>query len=250
MEFNLWHVGAIVAVGFAQGFLNIVAGGGAFLVLPMLTFLGMDLAMANGTNRIAILLQSVSGATSFHRDKILSLRSALPLALVATLGATAGAFTAVKVDKATLNIVVAGLISVMAVLLLGKPEMWEGRKDRRWPRWMTCALFAGIGFYGGFIQAGAGLFISWGLAAAAGVDLVEGNAIKSVIIGCYTAVSLAIFFVNGMVDPPVGLVLAVGSVMGAWVGAKFTVAKGNRWIRRILAVVVIVSAAKMIGDVL
>ena len=86
MEFNLWHVGAIVAVGFAQGFLNIVAGGGAFLVLPMLTFLGMDLAMANGTNRIAILLQSVSGATSFHRDKILSLRSALPLALVLAAG--------------------------------------------------------------------------------------------------------------------------------------------------------------------
>ncbi|OPZ58663.1 MAG: hypothetical protein BWY88_00971 [Synergistetes bacterium ADurb.Bin520] len=82
------------------------------------------------------------------------------------------------------------------------------------------------------------------------MDLVEGNAIKSVIIGCYTAVSLAIFFVNGMVDPPVGLVLAVGSVMGAWIGAKFTVAKGNRWIRRILVVVVIVSAAKMIGDVL
>lgn len=250
MGLGFWQYGAIVAVGLAQGFLNTVAGGGTLLVLPLLSFLGMDLAMANGTNRIAILLQSVSGAASFRRENTLSFRVALPLALAATLGAAAGALTAAKVDKQTLNLVIAGLISVMAVLLLGKPSMWEGRKEKLWPSWAVYATFVGLGFYGGFIQAGAGFFLSWGLAVAAGVDLVEGNAIKAVIIGSYTTISLAIFFFNGLVHVPVGLVLAAGSMVGAWLGAKFTVAKGNRWIRWILALVVLVSAGKMVWDVL
>lgn len=250
MDLGVWQYAAIVLVGLAQGFLNTVAGGGSLLVLPLLSFLGMDLAVANGTNRIAILLQSVSGAASFRQQKTLSFRVALPLALAATLGAAAGALTAAKVDHDTLNLVIAALISIMAVLLLGKPSMWEGRKDKRWPSWAVYATFLGLGFYGGFIQAGVGFFLSWGLAVAAGVDLVEGNAIKSVIIGCYTTVSLAIFFWNGMVDVPVGLVLAAGSVGGAWLGAKFTVAKGNQWIRWILALVVLVSAVKMVWDVL
>ncbi|MFH2115464.1 MAG: sulfite exporter TauE/SafE family protein [Spirochaetota bacterium] len=245
----LWYQWlGIGSVGILQGFLNTVAGGGSFLALPALTFLGMDLSTANGTNRISILFQSLSGSTSFYRSKVLSFKLALPLAAAATLGATAGTFIAINVDKRILNLVIAALISVMAILLVVRPGMWEARKQTQVPKPLIWLLFFVIGVYGGFIQAGVGFFFTWALATAVGMDLVTGNAVKTVIIGTYTLVSLVIFFINGLVHIPIGLVLAAGSMVGASLGAKFTVAKGNRWVRWILAVVVVASAVKMVWD--
>lgn len=250
MNLEWYHWAGIAVIGVVQGFFNTVAGGGSLLVLPALTFLGMDLAVANGTNRIAILLQSVSGAASFRNRKITFLRNALPLAAASTLGAVAGTFIAISVDRRILNLVMAVLISVMAVLLIAKPKMWEQQKTDCWPKVAVYALFFAIGIYGGFIQAGVGFFFSWALVSAAGTDLVKGNAMKTVIIGSYTVISLSIFLMNGMVHIPIGLVLAVGSMTGAALGAHFTVVKGNQWVRWVLAAVVIVSAGKMVYDVL
>jgi uncharacterized membrane protein YfcA len=250
MELASYHWIGIVLIGILQGFLNTVAGGGSLLVLPALTFLGMDLAVANGTNRVAILFQSISGAASFRQQKALSLKVAMPLAAASTLGAIVGTFLAVNVDKRVLNLVIAFLISIMAVLLVFNPKMWEGKQERRWPKWAVYSIFFAVGIYGGFIQAGVGFFFSWALALAAGMDLVSGNAIKTIIIGCYTTVSLGMFFMNGLVNLPVGLVLALGSMGGAVLGAKFTVAKGNKWVRWVLAVVVVISATKMVLDAL
>lgn len=243
-----YHWVGIGVVGLLQGFLNTVAGGGSFIALPALTFLGMDISMVNGTNRISILFQSISGSASFHKNKVLSFKVAMPLAAAATLGATAGTFIAINVDTTVLNLVIAVLISVMAILLVVRPGMWEAKKQSRVPKQFVWLLFFGIGVYGGFIQAGVGFFFTWALAAAVGMDLVSGNAIKTVVIGTYTLVSLVIFFINGLVHIPIGLVLAAGGTVGALLGVKFTVVKGNRWIRWILAVVVILSAVKMVGD--
>ena len=177
-----------------------------------------------------------------------SLRAALPLAAITTLGAIVGTCVAVQVDKRMLNLVIGVLIALMGVLLVTKPKLWEGQAQRRHPKWVVYGVFFLVGIYGGFIQAGVGFFFSGALALVAGFDLVNGNALKTVIIGCYTTISLIIFYVNGMVDVPVGLILAVGSMIGAVLGAKFTVSKGNNWVRYVLTVVVVISAAKMIMD--
>lgn len=250
IDLQWFHWAGIVIIGILQGFLNTVAGGGTLIALPALTFLGLDLAVANGTNRISILLQSVSGALSFKKKGALALKTALPLAVASTLGAVLGTFIAIQVDKKVLNIVIAVLISGMAVLLIAKPKMWEEQKATKLPKLAIYAIFFAIGIYGGFIQAGVGFFFAWALVVAGGTDLVKGNAIKTIIIGSYTAISLAMFMYKGLVHIPIGLVLALGSMIGAWLGAHFTVAKGNKWVRWVLAVVVIVSAVKMVWDVL
>ncbi len=249
MDFSPFLWTGIFFVGIVAGFFNTIGGGGSLLVLPFLSFLGMDVALVNGTNRIAIVLQSAAGAETYRRKDVLSLQTALPLAGITTLGSILGTFLAININRQHLNISVAVLISLMAVLLVFKPEMWEKQHETRLSKGAVFVTFFAIGIYGGFIQAGVGFLLTWGLALAAGTDLVRGNAIKMVIVGIYNVVSLAIFYKNGLVDIPVGLILAAGSMIGAILGAKFAVAKGNRVIRWILAVVVISSAAKMIFDV-
>lgn len=242
------HWTGIVILGIASGFINTLAGGGSLLVIPALLFIGMDLSVVNGTNRIAILLQSIVAAAGFRKHKVLDLREALPLTVSATIGAFVGTFIAIRADGKALNLAIAALISAMAVLLIAKPRLWEEEKPRRIPAWAVYTVFFAVGIYGGFIQAGVGFFLSGALVLAGGKDLVKGNAIKPVIVGAYTIVSLAMFLAKGLVNIPVGLVLAAGSMLGAWLGARFTVAKGNTWIRWILAAAVIASAVKMVWD--
>ncbi len=250
MDFSPVLLTGIFFVGVVSGFFNTIGGGGSLLVLPFLSFLGMDVAVANGTNRLAIVLQSIAGAETYRKKGVLCFRTALPLAGITTLGSILGTFLAITIDRQYLNLSVAFFISLMAVLLVFKPEMWEKQHDARLSKTGIFFVFFFIGIYGGYIQAGVGFFLTWGLALAGGVDLVRGNAIKMVIVGLYNVVSLAIFYKNGMVDIPVGLVMAGGSMVGAVIGARFAVAKGNTWIRWILAAVVIISAVRMVFDAL
>jgi len=238
----------IFFVGVVSGFFNTIGGGGSLLVLPFLSFLGMDVAVANGTNRLAIVLQSIAGGEAYRKKGVLCFRTALPLAGITTLGSILGTFLAITIDRQYLNLSVAVFISLMAVLLVFKPEMWEKQHEARLSKTGIFFVFFFIGIYGGFIQAGVGFFLTWGLARAVGVDLLRGNAIKLAIVGLYNVISLAIFYRNGMVDIPVGLIMAGGSMVGAVIGARFAVAKGNTWIRWILAAVVIISAVKMVFD--
>lgn len=234
--------------GILAGFLNTVAGGGSLLVLPLLVFSGLDMGVANATNRVAILLQSVTASRSFIRGGALETREMLPVALVASLGSLAGTLVAIKLDENALRGVIGLVILLMAFLLVFKPTMWEERRAMSLPHWLMVMIFFLIGIYGGFVQAGVGFFLIWALVGLGGRDLVQANAAKVFIVGCFTAVSLALFASNGMVRLGTGLILAFGSMIGAHLGARFTLTKGNRLIRWILAMTVMASAGKMLWD--
>lgn len=240
---------AIFLAGILSGFLNTVAGGGSLLVLPLLVFSGLDMGVANATNRVAIFLQSLTAARSFLRAGALDLRKSAAAVLPAALGALTGTIVAIRLDETLLRGSIGVLILVMAVLLVFKPSMWERPRQARMPAWLHGAFFFLIGVYGGFVQAGVGFFLIWALVGLGGRDLVQANAEKVFLVGCFTAVSLALFASQGLVRVGTGLVLASGSMIGAHLGARFTVTKGNRVIRWILALMVMASAIKMLWDV-
>ncbi|MDO9508269.1 MAG: sulfite exporter TauE/SafE family protein [Thermovirgaceae bacterium] len=234
-------------LGGVTGFLNVVAGGGSLLSLPFLIFLGLDASSANATNRVAILLQNIVAVWQFRRDKALSMRESLSLAIPASIGAIGGTMLAVQIDERFLKIAIALLISLMAVMLVAKPNMWETHRETAWPAWGKWLLFFGIGVYGGFIQAGVGFLLIWALAGAVGKDLVRANGLKAAIVLCYTIVSFAIFYSRGLVNMEYGLVLAIGSMAGGWIGTRFSVVRGNKWIRCVLVVMVVISAFHMLS---
>jgi len=238
----------IFVSGILSGFLNTVAGGGSLLVLPLLVFSGLDMGVANATNRVAILLQSLVAARGFYREGALDLRRSSAAVLPAVIGALAGTHVAIRLDEQILRASIALLILVMAVLLVFRPSMWEKPRRIQMPFPVHAVLFFLIGVYGGFVQAGVGFFLIWALVGLGGRDLVQANAEKVFLVGCFTAVSLALFASQGLVRLGTGLVLASGSMIGAQLGARFAVEKGNRVIRLILAAMVMASAVKMLWD--
>jgi uncharacterized membrane protein YfcA len=206
--------------------------------------------VANGTNRVAILLQNVVGVSSFRRQQMLDLRRGLMLAAPAVLGSVVGAQIAVSLDEEVMRRVIGALMVAMLLVLIIRPRRWlEGRPEAldRHPSWIQLTIFCGIGIYGGFIQAGVGIFLLAGLVLSAGYDLVRANAVKVLIVLCFTAFALIVFAVNGQVRLSIGLILALGNMSGAWVASRMAVKRGAGFVRWLLMGVVIVSAVVLLG---
>ena len=137
----------------------------------------------------------------------------------------------------------------MFFLMLYKPEQWiKQRTDevKAKPSIIQLVIFFGIGFYGGFIQAGVGFFLLAGLVLGAGFDLLKANAIKVLIVLAFTIVALGVFIYNDQVDYKLGLLLGVGSMIGAWVATHVAIKGGSAFIRWFVLVAVFVFAVKLL----
>jgi uncharacterized membrane protein YfcA len=247
---TILSAGLVIGVGFCSGFLNVLAGGGSLLSIPLLVFMGLDVSVANATNRVGVLFQNVVAAHQFHKKSLVTVEDSAFFGLPAMAGALVGTFGAVNLDERYLSVAVAILITAMAVLLLVKPDMWEREREVPVSKWIIAVFMFIIGIYGGFVQAGVGFFLLWAIVGAAGKDLLHANALKVVIVALFTTLSLAIFLYHGLVDFYLGTLLAIGNFVGGAMGARFAILKGNRWLRWILSIVVTVSAVQMLVNVL
>lgn len=247
MDWYLYPV--IIGAGFIAGYINTLAGSGSLITLPVLMFIGLPANIANGTNRIAILLQTLVATGSFKKQKILNIRHGLILAVPAVIGAIVGAQIAVSLDERMMRRTIGILMVIMLIVIITKPKQWlEGKKEIiERPSWLQLLIFFAIGVYGGFIQAGVGIFLLMGLVLGAGYDLVRANAVKVLIAFCFTVFALAVFLIHNQVRWGVGLILAVGNMAGAWVAARMAVKRGAKFVRWLLIAVIIVAASKFLG---
>jgi len=247
MEWLLYLL--VVFVGVITGFINTLAGSGSLLTLPLLIFMGLPANVANGTNRIAILLQSIVGVASFKQKKVFEWKDGIWLTIPATVGALIGAIVAVDLNELILNRIIGGLLILMFFIILYKPETWINQQaDSVTPKptFLRIIVFFAIGFYGGFIQAGVGFFLLAGLVLGAGYDLLKANAVKVLIVLVYTIVALIVFVVNKQVDYFLGIILGVGSMLGAWIATHVAVKRGAGFIRWILLITVFAFAIKLL----
>lgn len=238
----------VIFTGFISGFLNTVAGGGSLLALPVLIFIGLPPSVANGTNRIAILAQNVTGIAGFRSKGIFIFPYNLWLSLSAFTGAVLGAMIAVDISGELFNKILAAVIIIAVVYpLVGKKIRNKGKQEKmsRKYRILGIIIFFFIGIYGGFIQAGVGFLIISALTMVNGLTLVRSNSIKVFVICIYNISALFIFIMEGKIAWIPGLVMAVGNSSGAWIASRLSVKKGDKWIEIFLIVAVVIMAVKL-----
>jgi len=246
---DIWLYLLVVAVGFAAGFINTLAGSGSLLTLPLLIFLGLPANVANGTNRISILLQSIVAVREFKQQKVFEWKEGIWLTIPATIGSFVGAALAINLNNDVMNKVIGGLLVFMFFLMLYKPDKWvkehAGSINAK-PSLLQFIIFFGIGMYGGFIQAGVGFFLLAGLVLGAGYNLVKANAIKLVIVLVFTIAALGVFIYNNQVDYKLGFILGIGSMGGAWVASRMAIKRGAGFVRWIVLTAIFVFAIKLL----
>ena len=237
----------LFGVGLIAGFINVTAGGGSTLTLPVLIFLGLESSIANGTNRVAILLQNISAVYSFKQEKYHQFETSIKFALLTLPGAVLGVLLAVNLDDAIfqkiLGIIMIGIIISM---LIPNKNVANENETGKISLPVYISMF-GIGFYGGFIQVGVGFLLMASLRYSMKLNLVLVNMHKVFIVLIYTIPALLIFIITDNINWIFGLCLAAGNVVGGWWGAKASVKKGEGFIKVVLAAAVFIMAIKLLG---
>ena len=241
---------ALIVSGVFVGFINTLAGGGTIISIALFMVLGLPANIANGTNRIAVILQNMTSVGSFAQQKVLDFRKGTWLAIPTIVGSIIGAQLAVDIQEELFRKAMAIIMIVMLFFIIYKPSAWlKGQSilvKQKVTIWQYIIFFF-IGIYGGFIQVGVGYFLLAGIVLGAGYDLVKANAIKVWIVLLYTPFALVVFLLNGQVNWKFGLIHAIGNITGAWIASKWAVAWGTNLVRWVIVVVIIVFSSDLLG---
>ena len=253
---EIWQIPVIFTVGVVAGFINTLAGGGSLITLPMLIFLGLPSAVANGTNRLAITVQSIFAVTGFRRKGVSNFKFSLLMSGPVLVGAVVGAQLAINISDVLFKKILAVIMLLVLGLILWNPirkrysnalnesSMTDFSRTRCLVMMIT---FFFIGIYGGFIQAGIGFMIIAVLTTMSGLNLVETNSHKVFIVGINAFFALLVFIFNSKICWPVGFALAAGNGLGGWIGSHLAVTKGERFIRIVLIICVVAMAVRLLA---
>ncbi|CAM1344310.1 sulfite exporter TauE/SafE family protein [Tenacibaculum amylolyticum] len=238
----------LILVGLIAGVINTIAGGGSLLTLPMLIFMGLPSNIANGTNRIAILIQNIFSIAGFKSKGVSAYPFSLYIGIAALLGSLVGARIAVDIKGETFNRILAIVMVVVVVLMVLKPKTSLKEVEEQLTGkylWLSLIIFFFIGIYGGFIQAGTGLFMLLAMSSINHFSLVKANAAKVMVAFIYTIGAVVVFALNDKISWKHGLILAIGNSTGAWFASRWSVNKGDNLVKIFLAIMVIFMAIKL-----
>lgn len=247
---EVWQYALALVGGAFAGAINTLAGNGSTITLTILTeVMGLPGNVANGTNRLGIFSQTLAGSWVFYRNGRLDLRRTWPFILLTTLGSVFGVLVAISISDEQFRDAFRYLMVVMLVVILVKPERWlrETDLDQKINWTWAAPLFLAIGFYGGFIQMGMGLFFLAAMVLGARFSLTDANAVKSLVIAVYTLLVILIFQWSGMIDWKMGLILAIGQSLGGWATAQYASRsdQANKWAYRVLVAVILLAVARL-----
>ncbi len=225
LELDLLIYLLLAATGLIAGVINTLAGGGSNLTIPALLILGLPADTANATNRVGVLLQCLVGARGFRKAGHLPLDDAGWILGLTMTGGLAGALLASFLPNLYLKPVMLAAMTGMTLIMLLRPEFIApppgtpvrraGQHPGTWPSLLVA------GFYGGFVQAGVGFILLGALAGALRYDLLRANALKLLCTIAFTGVALGVFIFRGQVAWLPGLVLAIGTMIGAQLGVRW-----------------------------
>ena len=245
MELELYHYVIAISGGFIAAVMNTLAGYGSIITLTILMdVLGLPANMANGTNRVNILANSVAGTLGYQKNGKLDLTNGKWIMVTVCIGAVFGILLAINVSNEQFRSIFKYLIIVLFLSILIKPKRWIKETDNLQdiPVWKMILFYFPIGFYGGFIQMGMGIVFLMAGVLISGFTIIRANALKMVIILVYTVLSIAIFHYNGMIDWKIGGVLSIGTAIGGYVTASYasSIKNANLYAYRFLVIIVFI----------
>jgi uncharacterized membrane protein YfcA len=241
-NYDVASLSVSLAAGLACGFLNTVASSGSAVSLPVLMWIGLHAVDANATNRIPVLIGSLTATIDLARHHKIPWGIALRAVMPVTIGAAFGALFAEVIPSHDLRLVVTAAIVVALVLILTKlKDILRTAEVRETQfRWQEVCWFLLIGFWLGFIVLDAATYLLLALVLSVGLPLAEANAAKCFLTVPTTAVAMLIFASHGSIDWRLGAVLGVGSIIGGLLGSRLAVSEqARRWIVGLLIFVIV-----------
>ena len=243
-----WHIALVLlGSGTLVGIINTLAGGGSIITMTMFMAFGLPINLANGTNRIVVLMQNLAATATFIRKKAFNINHGLLLSIPVIIGNIIGALVSHYMNEMTYKICFGAILLIIMVYLLfdHKIKMKEGTNFEIKP--LHYLWFLLIGFYGGFIYIGIGYLILAITLWVMRMDLVTANAIKGFVITLATPFSLAVFMYTGDVDYIFGLVHGLGNMIGSFLASHYMANWGKSFLKIFIAAIVAICFCDLVG---
>lgn len=249
MDLNLSYelVGLLFVAGVLAGFVDAIAGGGGLIALPVLLFAGLSPAQALATNKLQGSFGTLSSSLYFIRRGLVDLRSVISMVICTFIGAALGTVLVQQIDPSFLTAVIPLLLILIAIYFLLSPQVGEEDAHQRMGS-LTFALTIGfgVGFYDGFFGPGTGSFFAIAFVSLMGFGLTKATAHTKVLNLTSNIASLLFFIVGGQVVWTLGLVMALGQLIGGRLGATLVMLKGSKLIRPLVVCVCILMSIKLL----
>jgi uncharacterized membrane protein YfcA len=238
----------VAAIGFIAAFIGTNVGGGGLIVIPALIMLGLPPKTAIATMRVGSVGLLTGGIYSFSKGNKIDYRVGLPASVLALVGAYLGATTLLRLpDELVGRLVGLFIIGVLAFVIANRHiGVEKPRKPGRFSRLLGYASYLFLGFWGGIFVGGTGIFAAYALIFLFGQTFLEAAGTRKIPAVAMAAVSLIVFALGGIVDWVTGAVLAGSMLLGSYLGASYGMKKGDRWVRLLFIVFVLLSAAKLL----
>ncbi len=251
---------------------SIVGLGGGVIIIPILTiFLGVDIHFAIGASIVSVIATSSGAAATYVKDKMTNLRIGMFLELATTAGAIFGAAIAAYTNSFLLELIFGSILLVSLVPLVrqigedipANPELVGLAKrlslkgsytevdgstvnyNATRPERGLVGMFA-AGLISGLLGIGSGTFKVLSMDLAMKLPMKVSTTTSNFMIGVTAAASAGIYFARGDVDPFIVAPVAIGILIGAFIGTRFLLKARNPTVRKIFAIVLAISAVEMI----
>lgn len=238
----------LLVSGVIVGIINTLGGGGSVISMALFMAMGLPVNVANGTNRIAVVLQNLSSTLTFIRKRMLDIKSGLLLSIPAIIGNILGSMVAMEVDDTTFRVCLSVVLAVILIYLIfdrQRPHLHTGHSLTI--RWWHYIWFLVVGFYGGYIYIGLGFLILAVTIWTMKLDIITANVLKGCVIFLSTPFALAVFMINGQVDYGVGLLHGAGNIIGAVLASHWAIGWGVKFVKIFTLVVIVVSFIDLMG---
>ncbi|PTJ71940.1 hypothetical protein BUZ56_01470 [Staphylococcus hyicus] len=242
MELDITVIIIAMGLAFLAAFIDAVVGGGGLILIPGLLALGLQPATALGTNKMASAFGSLTSAFRFVRAKKVDLPLVGKLFPLSFLAAVAGTSLAVYLPSNVLKPLVIIILSGVLIYTLLKKEWGTTRtysKLSMIKAFMFVLLIALIGFYDGFLGGGTGSFLMFALLII-GFDFLSAAGNAKVLNFASNIGALLMFMYLGHINYVLGIILAISSILGSYVGAQFAIRKGVSYVKVLFVVVTLI----------
>ena len=245
----------MAVAGFVAGWVDAVVGGGGLVQLPalLLGFPGASPAQILATNKIAGIAGTATSSVTYWRRVRPDLRTAVPMAVVAYLGAIGGALLGLHIPKSAFNPIILVMLVVVGAYTVAKPSMGTQTALRfDGHRHTVVAMATGflIGVYDGALGPGTGSFLVFALVGLMGYAFLEASAKAKIANFATNLGALTVFAPGGHVMWGIGLVMAAANLVGGYTGARTAVARGSRFVRVVFVLVLVAFIVRIGGSVL
>ena len=246
-----WKMVLIVIVGvFLASFVDGIAGGGGIISVPTYFLAGLPAHLALGTNKLSSVIGTMVSAGRFIKGGYVNWKLGVPSIALALLGAHLGTRLQLALDERYLKWLLLIVLPVVAFIVLRQKKLPEERGEIA-PRRQALIVWGAslvIGAYDGFYGPGAGTFLLLTFCQLGKLDLRTASGNVKIVNVSSNIGALATSLMHGKVFIALGLIGAVGSVLGHWLGSGLAIKDGSKIVRPIILLVLVLLAVKVISE--